>query len=57
MRALILLIALTGCASTEKDYTERVYAPQIVIGWKDADGKIHLAGVGGEDGFAKVSGK
>lgn len=54
---VIFSMLLTGCATSERDYTERVYAPQIVTGWKDADGKIHLKGVGGQDGFALVMAK
>ncbi len=57
MRIVLIVMFLSGCASLEKDYTERVFAPQVVTGWKDAAGKIHLKGVGGEIGYAEVTGK
>lgn len=52
---ITLLAALTGCASNDTDLTERVYAPQIVTGWKDSEGHIHLKGEGGEDGHAVIT--
>ncbi len=50
----LCIASLFGCASPD-NLQERVYAPQIVTGWKDANGKIHLKGVGGEQGFAVIS--
>lgn len=57
MRVLLILLALAGCASPEIDYTERMYASQRVTGWRDANGVLHLQGVGGEIGHAVVTGK
>lgn len=51
----LFIASLLGCASPDSNLQERVFAPQIVTGWKDANGKIHLKGVGGEDGYAVIS--
>lgn len=57
MRLLFIAVLLAGCAAPERDLSESMFAPQRVTGWKDADGKIHLKGVGGEQGYAVVTGK
>lgn len=57
MRILLIALFLAGCASDGKNYSERVYTTQIVTGWMDANGHVHLKGVGGADGYASVNGK
>lgn len=49
-----LVLLLTGCAT---EPTQQVYAPQLVTGWVDAEGHIHLKGVGGRDGHAVIKGE
>jgi len=48
---LLLIVLLAGCTTAA---AERVYAPPIVTGWKDADGKIHLKGEGGGQGYLVI---
>ena len=58
MRLILLTVfILSGCATVDHASNERVYASQIVTGWRDADGHMHLKGEGGADGFALVTGK
>jgi len=57
MKSLFVLLAglmlVSGCATEATD--DRVYATQVVTGWQDAEGHIHLKGEGGSDGYAVIS--
>lgn len=51
---IVVLLVLAGCSTP--DYSEHlVYAPPVVTGWKDANGKIHLKGEHDGAGFAVIS--
>lgn len=54
---LFITILSVGVATGETviNPPDTVYASQIVTGHKDANGKIHLKGVGGEQGYALIS--
>ena len=48
----LFIASLFGCASAPEP---RTFSSQLVTAWKDADGKIHLKGYGGNPAFVETT--